>query len=62
MGQTKKLKVKDYDAACEQFFAVMKGEPHMQVLLNIMQRPAPAALKKHVRAGVALFLNTYSGF
>ncbi|MDB6063482.1 MAG: transcriptional regulator, TetR family [Verrucomicrobiaceae bacterium] len=55
----KKLKVSDYEIACEQFFSVMKGEPHMKVLLNVAQKPTLAALKKHVKAGVLLFLNSY---
>jgi TetR/AcrR family transcriptional regulator, mexJK operon transcriptional repressor len=56
----RKLKVGDYDLACEQFFSVMKGEPHMKVLLNVEKKPGPAAIKKHVKAGVLLFLNTYA--
>lgn len=58
--KNKKLKISDYDLACEQFFSLMKGEPHMQVLLNVAKKPGPAATKKHVQAGVQMFLNTYA--
>lgn len=55
----KNLKISNCEIACEQFFSLMKGELHMKVLLNVQKVPATAALNKHVKAGVLLFLSSY---
>lgn len=53
------LNIDDYEAACEQYFSLMRGGVLQKALLGIEKLPTPAYLKKHVKAGVRLFLNTY---
>ena len=56
----KKLSIADTETAAAQFFALMKGEIHMKMLLNLTQKPSEALLKRHVQSGVALFLAGYA--
>lgn len=53
------LQIRDYEVAAGEFFSLIKGELHTRALLGFEVKTDPAALRKHVRAGVRMFLDRY---
>jgi TetR/AcrR family transcriptional regulator, mexJK operon transcriptional repressor len=55
------LDVDDAYRAASQFFCLLKGEPHMQMMCGICNEPLPAdEIERHLTATVDLFLRAYS--
>jgi TetR/AcrR family transcriptional repressor of mexJK operon len=53
------LDIPDIERAASQFFCLIKGEVHMQLLCGLCCTPAPEAVDAHVQATVDLFLRAY---
>lgn len=54
------LRVPDPVVAAGQFFAMLKGKPHMQRLLNLKPAPTRADIERHVEGAVETFLRAYA--
>jgi TetR/AcrR family transcriptional repressor of mexJK operon len=53
------LDIPDIERAASQFFCLIKGEVHMQLMCGLCCTPAPEAVDAHVQATVDLFLRAY---
>lgn len=53
------LDIPDIERAASQFFCLIKGEVHMQLMCGLCCTPAPEAVEVHVQATVDLFLRAY---
>lgn len=53
------LDIDDVPRAASQFFALLKGEPHMKLVLGCVPQPEGEA-EAHVRASVDMFLRAYA--
>jgi TetR/AcrR family transcriptional regulator, mexJK operon transcriptional repressor len=57
--QQGQLRIADYALATEQFFSLLKGETHVQIMLNLIPQPNEQELAARVQASVDLFLAAY---
>jgi TetR/AcrR family transcriptional repressor of mexJK operon len=48
-------------SAASYFFAMLKGNYYLRILLNIKPRPTPGEKESHVRECVAIFMRIYGG-
>ncbi len=53
------LQIADVHRACEQFYSMLKGEPHMKLLCGYPS-PTPDEAEAHVQATVDMFLDAYA--
>ena len=53
------LDIPDIERAASQFFCLIKGEVHMQLMCGLCAAPAAEAMDAHVQATVDLFLRAY---
>ncbi len=53
------LQVPEIERAASQFFCLLKGEMHMQMLCGMCSKPAPEDTDRHIAATVDLFLHAY---
>jgi TetR/AcrR family transcriptional repressor of mexJK operon len=54
------LRVAAPRAAADQFFALLKGEPHLRALLRLEPNPSAERLRGYAKAGVEMFLRAYA--
>jgi TetR/AcrR family transcriptional repressor of mexJK operon len=54
------LAIDDVPRAASQFFCLLKGEPHAQLVFGCCEMPDPAAIEAHLAASVDLFLRAYA--
>jgi len=48
-------------SAASYFFAMLKGNYYLRILLNTKPRPSPGEKEAHVRECVAIFMRLYGG-
>jgi len=54
------LAIDDVPRAASQFFCLLKGEPHAQLVFGCCEAPDPATTEAHLVASVDLFLRAYA--
>lgn len=54
------LAIDDVPRAASQFFTLLKGEPHAQLVFGCCDAADPAAIEAHLAASVDLFLRAYA--
>lgn len=54
------LAIDDVPRAASQFFSLLKGEPHAQLVFGCCEAADPAAVETHLAASVDLFLRAYA--
>jgi TetR/AcrR family transcriptional repressor of mexJK operon len=55
------LRIDDVPRAASQFFCLLKGELHAQMLCGMCDSPSAGDVDRHIEATVELFLRGYGG-